>query len=309
MSELGETLKNVREEKGISLAELQEITKIQKRYLLAIERGDYGQLPGRFYARAFIKSYAEAVGIDPDPLFEQYNNEIPKPQNEAIPSLPSRTERRVSGQEKVSRPSGTSRRTSAVWPSILAAIVIVGVLVIIWMAFQHAHKGGQGAVAPSNSQVKYQQNKTSQKKQNKNKQNNKTSDNQKKTTSSSNDNKKQNKKKAAPQPVLTKTGQSNGVTNYTLKKANQVQLKMDVTGGDCWIAVKKDGASGKRVIYKIVKSGTKLQQDLSGTKQLYIRLGNASRVKTFIDNIPVNYPSTNTVQTFMITVDNTKNAS
>ena len=34
-------------------------------------------MPGNFYVRAFIKQYAEAVGLDPEELFEEFKNEIP----------------------------------------------------------------------------------------------------------------------------------------------------------------------------------------------------------------------------------------
>jgi cytoskeletal protein RodZ len=56
LTELGKLLKEKREEKGMSLEELQTATKIQKRYLAAIEEGNYDVLPGTFYARAFIKN-------------------------------------------------------------------------------------------------------------------------------------------------------------------------------------------------------------------------------------------------------------
>ena len=60
--EIGENLREAREAKEISLDDIQEMTKIQKRYLVAIEAEDFHVLPGRFYARAFIKEYAQAVG-------------------------------------------------------------------------------------------------------------------------------------------------------------------------------------------------------------------------------------------------------
>lgn len=312
MSELGETLKNAREDKGISLSELQDATKIQKRYLLAIERGEYGQLPGRFYARAFIKSYAEAVGIDPDQLFEQYNSEVPKPQNE-IGQLPSRADRRGQGTARVSRGSGSgpSKRPSAVLPSILAAIVIIGLFVIIWMAFQHAHKGGQGAADPSGSQVQYKQNKSAQKNKDNSKKKSQSSNTKKKSSSSTSNNNqnKQKKQKTKSKPVLTKTGESNGVSNFTLEKASQFKLKMDVTGGNCWIEVRKSGATGEKIVYKTIQSGGSITKDLSGDKQIYIKVGNAAHVKTFIDDTPLTYPSTNTVQNFLITFNKAKNAS
>lgn len=49
MSELGSYLKQVREEKMITLDDLQRTTKIQKRYLVAIEEGNFDTLPGIFF--------------------------------------------------------------------------------------------------------------------------------------------------------------------------------------------------------------------------------------------------------------------
>jgi cytoskeletal protein RodZ len=77
MTELGQRLKEARLSKGLSYDELQDKTKIQKRYLQAIEEGQYGVLPGSFYARAFIKNYAEAVDLDPDQLFEEHASDLP----------------------------------------------------------------------------------------------------------------------------------------------------------------------------------------------------------------------------------------
>lgn len=77
MSELGQVLQRAREEKGISLDDIQRITKIQRRYLEAIERGHFHVLPGHFYARAFIKSYAEAVGLDANHLMNHFQSDLP----------------------------------------------------------------------------------------------------------------------------------------------------------------------------------------------------------------------------------------
>lgn len=83
MSELGQQLREARLQKGMSLDDVQEVTKIRKRYLEAIEAGDYKVLPGSFYVRAFIKTYAEAVGLNPDQLLEGHKQDVPKPEPEA----------------------------------------------------------------------------------------------------------------------------------------------------------------------------------------------------------------------------------
>src|SRR5699024_12387930 len=80
--QIGERLKEAREAKGLSLNSLQEETKIQKRYLTAIEQGKFEVLPGTFYARAFIKEYALAVGLDPTSLLEEDRDEIHSSQDE-----------------------------------------------------------------------------------------------------------------------------------------------------------------------------------------------------------------------------------
>lgn len=72
MNELGELLKNERLKKGISLDELQEITKIRTKYLKAIEDGDLNVIPALVYAKGFVKSYAEALGLDGDELLQKY---------------------------------------------------------------------------------------------------------------------------------------------------------------------------------------------------------------------------------------------
>lgn len=72
MEELGRALKEAREEKGISLAQISEMTKIHRRHLEAIEAGAFDQLPGPVYARAFLRHYARAVGLDPEYVIGQY---------------------------------------------------------------------------------------------------------------------------------------------------------------------------------------------------------------------------------------------
>lgn len=60
----GTVLRRAREEKGMTLGEVAEMTRVAQRQLEAIERSDFGSLPGTPYAVGFARAYARAVGAD-----------------------------------------------------------------------------------------------------------------------------------------------------------------------------------------------------------------------------------------------------
>lgn len=125
MSDLGQQLKEARLARGLSLDDVQEMTKIRKRYLEAIEAGDYKVLPGSFYVRAFIKTYAEAVGVDPDELLNEHKQHVPDvaPEPTMEPVLQKR------------RSSRTAERNSKWLSTTLMWSFAVLILVVIYMYF------------------------------------------------------------------------------------------------------------------------------------------------------------------------------
>ena len=70
--EIGSYLRQAREAIGMSLEELQEKTKIQKSFLIAIENGEFDKLPSPFYVRTYLRSYANCVKIEPHHILRQY---------------------------------------------------------------------------------------------------------------------------------------------------------------------------------------------------------------------------------------------
>jgi cytoskeleton protein RodZ len=71
---LGEFLRRERELRHISLDNVAERTKISRRYLEAIEEERYDRLPGETFARGFIRSYAQSIGLDPEDALLIYNH-------------------------------------------------------------------------------------------------------------------------------------------------------------------------------------------------------------------------------------------
>ncbi len=68
---IGLVLERARKEKGLSLEEAERATKIRKRYLAGLERDDYSVLPDAVYARGFLKTYANFLGLDGDELSQE----------------------------------------------------------------------------------------------------------------------------------------------------------------------------------------------------------------------------------------------
>ncbi len=99
LHELGEYLKRTREEKGKTIDEVVEATKIRSRYVQAIESGDLSVLPGIVYARGFVRGYADYLGLDGAKIANQYlgssaeqaqeEREVQKP-TVSVPAMPPR---------------------------------------------------------------------------------------------------------------------------------------------------------------------------------------------------------------------------
>jgi len=72
MSSFGEELRRERELRQISLREVAEATKINLRYLEALEVNDFSDLPGGVFNRGFVRAYAQFIGVDPDAMVNAY---------------------------------------------------------------------------------------------------------------------------------------------------------------------------------------------------------------------------------------------
>lgn len=141
--EIGERLREARESKGLSLESLQETTKIQKRYLQAIEKNEFQVLPGKFYTRAFIREYASAVGLDPEVVMEEHKGELPTFDEESTVQY-SRVQRT---KKEATQKSGPSSR---VLPTILTVGLIIGLIFVIWLVWQNMSGAEDGSTATDN---------------------------------------------------------------------------------------------------------------------------------------------------------------
>lgn len=72
MNELGHILREAREARGLTLAEVESDTRINSRFLTALEEGEYQLLPTPVHVRGFLRNYSRYLGLDPQPLLDRY---------------------------------------------------------------------------------------------------------------------------------------------------------------------------------------------------------------------------------------------
>jgi len=113
--DVGASLAAARETRGLSLADAERLTCIRAKYLAALERGDFAALPGRTYGRAFLRTYAHALGLDADRFVDAFEEVVPEPPESALALPPPRR-----------RP----------WPKVAAALLAAAVVagVVGWAA-------------------------------------------------------------------------------------------------------------------------------------------------------------------------------
>ena len=70
--DFGSRMRRAREERGVSLRHIAEVTKISVSALEALERNDISRLPGGIFSRAFVRSYALEIGLDPEQTVREF---------------------------------------------------------------------------------------------------------------------------------------------------------------------------------------------------------------------------------------------
>src|SRR5881396_4345341 len=75
--DFGTKMKRARERRGVSLRQIANATKISVAALEALERNDISRLPGGIFSRAFVRSYAIEVGLDPEATIQEFIAQFP----------------------------------------------------------------------------------------------------------------------------------------------------------------------------------------------------------------------------------------
>lgn len=259
--EIGKSLHDARVAKGMSLEDVQKITKIQAHYLEAIENEDFSELPGDFYVRAFIKQYADTVGIDGMELLNEHDDSLPDTQTEEYSqkvsedTLSKRSERQ-NKEEKIN-----SFRKFVLIVGVVIVILIV--IFVIWGVVAKTNKSADTNINSNNSSVS-------------------VSGSSEKSESSNADNNKKQDKKPAPKKNINKTSiKKINSTEYEVSGSKENTITLDASNR-AWSSI---STNGKSLFSGSQESGNKKSVKLpSGTKDVSMSLGNVPSTKILINN-------------------------
>jgi len=280
VTELGQKLKEAREAKGLSIDQLHEITKIQKRHLVAIEEGNYDVLPGAFYARAFIKQYADAVGLNGEELLVEHQSTIPQSEKREVPQVSTGQKTQETMQKSSSWPIADHM------PKILVALLVIAVGVVIWFVFQ-ALTGKDDEKVPSAQSEKIEVQKAKDSPLDTKKDEVKAEEPKKEEPK-----KEEPKKEEQPaQPIGQQEVKVVGTTGKvsTLEIHNNKTLELEISAkGTSYVDVKDD--AGNEILNTTVQSGQTEKRDVSTLKEVRLNIGSAPNVEIKLNGQVLAFP-------------------
>jgi cytoskeletal protein RodZ len=128
MASFGESLRRERELRGVTLREVSEATKINVRYLEALERNEFDHLPGGVFIKGFIKSYARYIGVDDSEMINAYEFELKQRKSEQAEAGSSASVDRLREYHRLpERNESLRRRRARVLVVLTAGLLLVAI--------------------------------------------------------------------------------------------------------------------------------------------------------------------------------------
>ena len=292
LTELGNVLKQAREAKGLSLDDLQNLTKIQKRYLVGIENGNYDMMPGKFYVRAFIKQYAEAVGLESEMIFEQYKSDIPSVREEQLP------EQQLSRVQTKKTVSNSHSKLLDLLPKVLIGVFILAIIVFFYFMIIKGSSSSQsndlkGSESGNVISIEAPGSKKDEEAE-------KEAADEDANESDQDAEDDQVKEEEEVKQVLTPGESSGDRTTYTVTNADTFSVKV-VSTGETWLQA--NSGSGKRLYSALLKNAEQTF-DLTGEEKVVLIVGRTSDTQIYVNDELLEYvisPSEKVKQVITIT--------
>jgi len=164
---LGLWLRRTRETRQISLSDAEKALRIRRRYLQALEMGDYTALPGEIQARGFLRNYARYLNLPVEEALARYDAEIQgRPmQPRAFTNTAAEPKAPIVNRPSVFSPppteaeeaaSSRARIPSFVFQLLLVALVFFAIVAggsFVWLQIANRAGDGNGAPTPATTEV------------------------------------------------------------------------------------------------------------------------------------------------------------
>jgi cytoskeletal protein RodZ len=118
----GQALRDAREDLGVTLAEAERETRINRRYLEALENEDASSMPAAVYTRGFIRTYSQYLGLSPEGMLDLYGPQKAIQDNVQIRPIPA----------EINAPRSIPFR-----PAVVLAGLIVASLLVVYLWGQY----------------------------------------------------------------------------------------------------------------------------------------------------------------------------
>jgi hypothetical protein len=136
MADIGAMLREARMREHLDIAEFESRTKIRAKYLRALEDEEWGLLPGYTYAKSFLRTYADMLGLDGRMLVDEFKRQYQDPSETELAPPPAARggdrRARERGQEHGRERSRERSGSRAAGPS--SRVLAVAVLVVLLAA-------------------------------------------------------------------------------------------------------------------------------------------------------------------------------
>lgn len=291
-SVIGQELQKARLDKGLSLDDIQQTTKIQKRYLAAIENGQFDQLPGAFYERAFVRQYANAVGLDVADFMKNHDITTETVEPDLSGARVDADNVTRAGMHKVEETA--AYKTRQMMPKILIGVAVIAIIAVIW-AVVASFAGSAKQQSKNESSVSVTTSKVSS--VSSSSESKSTTDESKKSSSKKESSKKESSEKKDDNKVDLGTGAATGNTvTYAAVKApadKDMTLNLKSTGAS-WIQV-KDAAGTVLWNGTLQANGNQDVKIPASVTGISVSIGNATVTKMSLDGSDVNLMNNNAI--------------
>lgn len=271
---IGEKLKKARIDKGLTIGDLQRITKIQRHYLEAIERNDFNAIPSDYYLRTFITQYAEVVDLNPRPLLRRFEGK-PSVDSHLAPAVPVQGSRRV----KYGHTANKRHVMKTYIPIVLLTITVVAIVATIGFAMWQDAKSGPLVPKPEKTTVMNQSTQTTSS----------TSSQETKETSSQT---KETKEKETKKPEFKITEDTGNAITYDIYNVEKPAITLTGVNATVWFGLQETGAAD--LYYQnTIQAGESIQAEIpQGVTSVDVVVGAPNYLSLSVDGHDLKFNET-----------------